>query len=424
MKKNMIRYKPNLDEKKTIHPVIVNRKEKGKHSMGLWNQLFGKKEVKQENQQKPVNESAEEIKKEAPKELKDIYTFMVEQIFTVKDRGCIAAGIIRNGEISLNDTVYVLGRGRNVQESKVLGLENPQAGQLEKAAHGTPVGILLENITNENIHPGDIISNVKPNTEDVNEPVVNPRIQGLMRQAAGKPTEEMMNLIYEELAMNAKFLSAIMVTHEPVKKEDGTATFEQGTKMQLPLLTAPDGSKYYPAFTDWQELNKWHEILEPKTLMLSLDDYVALVQKNEDTKGIVINPFGENMMVDRPLLEHLKMKKDMLVQGKTVQHIDKNEKISLAEAAEFPVEMVKKITEELKKENCVEKAWLRLMKRKEEISYLFVADIELPGNQEAVFERVANAARPFLKGIGINMITYQQEFGKNAVEGVEPFYQR
>lgn len=394
--------------------------------MGLWNQLFKKNENKknEENKENTVKEQNEEIGQAAEQQPTEGYTFMVEQIFSVKDRGTIVAGIIRNGEIALNDTVYVLGRGKSIQETKVLGLENPQTGQLEKAPHGTPVGILLENITNENIYAGDIISNVKPNTEDVNSPVTNPRIQGLMRQAAGNPTEEMMNLIYEELAMNARFLSAIMVTHEPVKKEDGTATMEQGTTMQLPLLTAPDGSKYYPAFTDWSELNKWHEILEPKTLLLSLEDYVALVLKNEDTKGIVINPFGENMMVDRPLLEHLKMKKDMLVQGKTIQHIDKNEQISLAEAAEFPVEMVKKISQELKEETCVEKAWLRLMKRKEEISYLFVADIALPGNQEAVFERVAGAVKPFLKGIGIHMITYQQEFGKNAVEGVEPFYQK
>lgn len=398
--------------------------------MGLWNQLFGKKEVTQKNKEDAVKEPEKEIKKEIPEgqktpvQTKDIYTFMVEQIFTVKDRGCIAAGIIRNGEIALNDTVYVLGRGRSLQESKVLGLENPQMGQMEKAAHGTPVGILLENITNENIHPGDIISNVKPNTEDVNEPVTNPRIQGLMRQAAGNPTEEIMNLVYEELAMNARLLSAMMLTHEPVQKEDGTAVFDQDTKMQLPLLTAPDGSKYYPAFTDWQELNKWHEILEPKTLLLTLEDYVALVLRNKDTKGIVINPFGENMMVDRPLLEHLKQKKEMLLQGKTTLSIDKDEKISLAEAAEFPTEMVNKITAELKEEACVEKAWLRLMKRKEEISYLFVADIALPGNREAVFDRVANAARPFLKGMQINMVTCQQEFGKNAVEGVEPFYQK
>lgn len=398
--------------------------------MGLWNQIFGKKENKQENEQKQeeqqnreeaVKDLTEESRKEAPK---NIYTFMAEQIFMVKDKGYIAAGIIRNGEIALNDTVYVLGRGKSIQESKVIGLENPQTGQMDKAVHGTPVGILLENITNENIHPGDIISNVKPNTEDVNQPVTNPRIQGLMRQAAGNPTEEIMNLVYEELAMNARLLSVIMVTHEPVQKEDKTAVFEQGTKMQLPLLTAPDGSKYYPAFTDWQELNKWHEILEPKTLLLTFEDYAALVLKDEDTKGIVINPFGENMMVDRPLLQHLKQKKEMLLHGKTILPIDKNEKISVAEAAEFPAEMVKKITAELKEEACVEKAWLRLMKRKEEISYLFVADIALPGNREAVFDRVANAARPFLKGMHINMTTCQEEFGKNAVEGADPFYKK
>ena len=163
--------------------------------MGLWNQLFGKKEAKQgkgtdeikeevKNEETQEAKTAEEPKEvEAQKELGDIYTLMVEQIFTVKDRGCIVVGIIRNGEIALNDTIYVLGRGKSLLESKVLGLENPQVGQMEKAAHGTPVGILLENITADKLHAGDIVTNVKPNTEDINEPITNPRIQGLMRQA-------------------------------------------------------------------------------------------------------------------------------------------------------------------------------------------------------------------------------------------------
>ena len=401
--------------------------------MGLWNQLFGKKDSKQkkDNDNSEIKEdikngeatTTEEPKEvEAQKELEDIYTLMVEQIFTVKDKGCIVVGIIRNGEVALNDVLYVLGRGNSLLETKVLGLENPQVGQMEKASHGTPVGILLENITPDKLHIGDIVTNVKPNTQDINEPIVNPRIQGLMRHAVGNPTEEMMNLIYEELAMNARFLSAMMLTHEPVRKEDGTATFEQDTQMQLPMLTAPDGSKYYPAFTDWNEVNKWLEILEPKTLLLTLEDYLALVLRSEDAKGIVINPFGENMMVDRPLLEHLKRKKDMLLAGKAVQPIGKDEKIELAEKTEFPLEMVKKMVETLEVESCVERAWLRLMKRQEEVSYLFVADISLPGNREAVFDHIANAVRPYLNGMNINMITYQQEFGKNSVEGVVPFY--
>lgn len=398
--------------------------------MGLWNQLFGKKENKElepEVKEVPDKENKEQkslAETKEPPQTENCCTFMVEQIFTVKDKGCIVAGILRGGELERNDTVYVLGRGRKVQESKILGLENPQMGQMEKAEHGMPVGILLENITNENICAGDIVTKTKPNTEDINEPVNNPRIQGLMRQAAGNPTEEIMNLVYEELAMNARFLSVMMLSKEPVQKEDGTAVFEQDSVMQLPLLTAPDGGKFYPAFTDWNELSKWREILEPKTLLLNFDDYVALTLRNEDIKGMVINPFSENMMVERPLLEHLRQKKDMLLHGKTVQQIDKNEKISMTDAAEFPVEMVEAIIKELEQEACVEKAWLRLMKHNEEVSYLFVADIALVGNQETVFERVANAARPYLNGMCIKMIAYQKEFGKNAVEGVAPFYKK
>ena len=84
--------------------------------------------------------------------------------------------------------------------------------------------------------------------------------------------------------------------------------------MQLPQLTAPDGAKFQPAFTDWKELEKWEDMEKPKALLLTFDDYAALVLKNPEIQGVVVNPFSENMMIDRKILEHLRMKKDALLQ--------------------------------------------------------------------------------------------------------------
>lgn len=317
--------------------------------MGFFNNLFGKKEktevnkgteeavVTENNAQETdiETEKAEDVKTESiqntentttaqtsdtQEELnRNSYTLMIEQVFTIKTKGCIVVGILRNGTMQTGDEIYVLGRGRQVLTSKVLGMENPEVGEMKTAGPGTPVGILLDGIEASQLHMGDIISNVAPNTEDVDRPAENPRLKGLLRFAAGNPSEEIMNLVYEEIAMNACFLSAVMLSEEPETNEDGTAKFKEGSVMQLPQLTAPNGAKFQPAFTDWQELEKWEDMKKPKTLLLTFDDYAALVLKNPEIQGVVINPFSENMMMERELLEHLRMKKDMLLKESSRQ---------------------------------------------------------------------------------------------------------
>lgn len=410
--------------------------------MGFLNQIFGKKDNREENKEEnKVDNKVEEIKEtEEQKEDKEIkeeattkqqignseekYTFMVEQIFSVKEGGCLTAGVVRGGKIKIGDKVYLLGRGNQIITSKVAGLDNPEVGKIEEALPGTPVAVLLEDVLPEQVFRGDILSNEMPNTTDLNMEVANPRIKGLMRQASKTPSEEIMNLVYEEIAMNARFTSVILLSEEPVPNGDGTATFREGATMQLPLLTAPNGTRFYAAFTDKEELGKWQDMVEPKTVLLSFDDYVALVSRNEETSGIVINPFSENLMLEQGILEHLKRKKELLVTGKTRETITKDTQMSLSDITEFPVELAKAISKVAEEESSIEEAWLRLMKKDGEMSYLLVVDISLPGNLEVIFEKIADASRPHLHGMLVNIVSYQSEFGKKATENVPSFYKK
>ena len=393
--------------------------------MGFFNHLFGKKEntaATKESGEAVVTENVTAQQQEEKN--RDSYTFMIEQVFGTKTGGCIVAGIVRNGAIQTGDDIFILGRGRKVLNAKVSGLENPEVGRMEIAQKGTPAGILLEGTDPSLLHRGDVITNVEPNTEDINKPVENPRLKGLLRQAAGNPAEEIMNLVYEEIAMNTKFLSVMLLSEEPEAKEDGSAEFKKDSLMQLPLLSAPDGAKFYPAFTDWQELKKWEDMKEPKTLLITFDDYAAMVLKNPEIQGVVVNPFSENMMIERKLLEHLRMKKDMLLKGSSMQQVENDTEVALSEPVNVPGKMIEEMLKVMKTQQAVEKAWLRLMKKGEEISYLLVVDISLPVNQETIFESIANGVRPYLNGMYINMISYQKEFGKKAVEGVAPVYEK
>ena len=416
------------------HKRLVLRKKKQKRGsdMGILNQIFGKKENKEENKEEnKIEKKTEEIKEAETTNIEqqsgdkeEKYTFMVEQIFSVKDGGALVAGVVHGGKIKIGDEVYLLGRGKQMITSKVAGLDNPQTGKLEEAPSGSPVAILLENVLPEQVYVGDILTNEMPNTIDLEQEVTNPRIKGLMRQAAKAPTEEMMNLLYEEIAMNARFTSVILLSEEPVPNGDGTATFQEGATMQLPLLTAPDGARFYPAFTDKVELARWKEMKEPKTVLLSFEDHVALVLKSEETTGIVINPFSENMMLDQKILEHLKRKKELLITGKTKETVSTDTPMSFSDITEFPVELAKAISKVAQEENCIEQAWLRLMKKDGEMSYLLVVDVSLPGNLEAVFEKIAVASRPYLHGMLIHIVSYQSDFGKQATENTPSFYKR
>lgn len=405
--------------------------------MKFLNQLFGKKQYKinKDVENKDLEENLEkqeekENAKEEPKITKqqevpkEIYTFMAEQIFSVKDGGCLVAGVVRGAKIKVGDTVYLLGRGNQMIASEVAGLDNPQTGKLQEATAGTPVAILLEKVLPEQVHVGDIITNEKPNTTDLDVDITNPRIKGLMRQAALTCTEEMMNLVYEEMAMNARMISVILLSEEPVGNEDGTATFKDGTVMQLPLLTAPDGTRFYPAFTDKTELGKWEDMENPKTVLLALEDYVALAVRSEETAGIVINPFSENLMLDRKMLEHLQRRKELLVTGKTKETLTAETTMSLSDITEFPAELAKAIHKVAEEEPGVEQAWLRLMNKGGQISYLLIVDISLPGNLETIFDKIAESSKPHLHGMLIHIISYQSEFGKKATENVVSFYKK
>ncbi len=398
-------------------------------NMGLFEFLFQKnknneagvdnaKEVQQENIQEEIN-LATTIKGEQDEK----FTFMVEQVFTDKEQKTLVTGVVRGGKVAVNSKVYIITRGRRAAACEIEKIENPKEGVLQEAPKDMPVALYLKNVTPQMLHTADIITNEEPNLADLSKPIYNGRIKGLMRQASLAPSEELMNLIYEEFAMNTRLIGVILLSEEPEADENGMAKFKEGTTMQLPLLTAPDGSKFYPVFTDMQECEKWHEILEPKTMLVNFDEIYSIIKGNPDTNGVVINPFGENMMVDEKLLDHLRERKQNLNEQVVKEHITADTKISVADMAEFPVDMAKAITEVLEKETVVKKAWLRLMKKEEEISYLFVADMEETGAQQVVFEKVVKAAKPYLKGIGIGMITCQEDLGQQAVENVPPFYQ-
>jgi len=113
--------------------------------MGLLNKLFGRKSNLQ-------SQGAASI-----------YTLSIDDIFTIKNLGCIVVGIVKGADIKVNDEVDIIDDNGNRMTSKIKGMENPKVGNMNIAHVGSQVGILLQNVEAKQLHKGDILTNEKIN---------------------------------------------------------------------------------------------------------------------------------------------------------------------------------------------------------------------------------------------------------------------
>lgn len=116
--------------------------------MGLLNKLFGKK-----SNLRPEGTSS-------------IYMLSIDDIFKIKNVGCIVVGIVKGADIRINDEVDIIDANGNRLVSKIKGMENPKVGKMNIAQVGSQVGILLSNIEANQLHKGDILTNKKVNKRE------------------------------------------------------------------------------------------------------------------------------------------------------------------------------------------------------------------------------------------------------------------
>lgn len=303
------------------------------------------------------------------------------------------------------------GFGKKKKNNEKLTAESVEAEAVEKS----------ENTAKEDEQP-EVSGQGGYEKVDVNKPLENFRLKVLLNEMKENRTDSVMNMIFDEIVMKAHFLSVVFFSQEPEANDGGTATFRKDTVMRLPMLSSQDGKSFYPVFTDHEELAKWQQMEKPKTLILTFDDYASMVLKNEQAAGIVVNPFSNNLVLDRRMIEHLKTQKDLRTKGVAQHTITKDTKVMLGEPKEYPTAMVEAIKACLQSEPQVRRAWLRLMLRDGLQSFLVIVDHT--GEKDVIFPRIANAARPHLKNMYLDMVAWQEGFGQSAVQNVEPFYQK
>ncbi len=143
---------------------------------------------------------------------------------------------------------------------------------------------------------------------EFNQSVSNPMLVGAIELLKEENTPAHQNMFAAELA-KASFLSPALIEPEPKEGEDGKLAVAPGSKVQFPMVSSPDGQKFFMAFTDMSEYEKWQE--KNKKLpyfALKIEDYAAMVLRRDakgnlcPALGIIINPMGGSIVVPREML--------------------------------------------------------------------------------------------------------------------------
>ncbi len=199
-----------------------------------------------------------------------------------------------------------------------------------------------------------------------------------------------------------------------IKLNSGTGksfNISDDSKIAFPVLENGDGKKYYPFFTDWNEYRKFDMNNQYTIMAAGFKDMEKFVDKAD---GIVINPFGVNIIINYDMLSTISdASKEM---SKTLS------KVSVGDPKVYPLEMVRKISEKLWDKDYIDAAYLKIMLKNRDKSYLVALEGKLPEKTEKLYNEIAENALPSANNIPIDFIDYSSDFAKKVFKNSEPFY--
>lgn len=218
--------------------------------------------------------------------------------------------------------------------------------------------------------------------------------------------------------MRAKFIIPIIIDKDICEQSQNDSS-----GIDFHMLENSEKQKFFMAFTDWDELEKWKRVEGQQTAILTFDDYSNMVLDQRSTaEGFVINPFGENLIFNKRLIDSLFKQKQAMNSGVKENTMSKETQVLFGKPDVYPQEMVDSISAYLKTNNNVKSAFLRFMVKDNKPSYLIVVDCL--GDIKDLIKGISDSANDYMNGLQISLFPYESELGKSATLNQEPFYKK
>ncbi len=247
---------------------------------------------------------------------------------------------------------------------------------------------------------------------DITNPVLKGKLEALRIKEDAGLREEVCN----EIANTARFLAVATPRTDAAPDEP---------RYDFPVITTTGhGYRFYPAFTDLEELRKWNDLPGVETLPMTFDDYAVMMERDEEIHGIVIDPCGANFSMERDLVDYLKVQKAFVGKAAIEQMFHQQEGgggVRVEDPEPYPEELAAALRAYLDTDPHIRRAWLRLMINEGETSYLVIVDAA-QGDAQDGFSGISSAALPHVGERYLDLLALDDPFARRAVEGVKPFY--
>ncbi len=260
------------------------------------------------------------------------------------------------------------------------------------------------------------------------KPISNPELKEAIEVMQADNNPQNVNAMINWV-MRAQFITPANVSKPtPVAKNNGKGTvMQQQSQVQFQLIENQNKEKFFPAFTDLEEKNKWAESKGKNDVIMTFDSYVHVLSDPKcDVKGFVINPFGRSVAFPKDMVMSLKKQKDEKQKGLMQQKIEAD-KVQLGDPApdEYPIDMMASIINYLQERNDVNAAYLRTFTKEEDDKPSYLVIVDFSGDKmEEIFKGISTYASPHLQGYQLSMMPYSLPFAQKAVEGVDPFFEK
>ncbi len=117
------------------------------------------------------------------------FTYVVQDIFTLKSQGTVVVGVVKGGPVHVGDPVYILKRRRQFLQAEALP--------------GANVALMFREVCPSQLEKGDVVSNLPP-SPSYGDGWENPRLRGLLAERGYTILENLEGYIREEIDLYPK----------------------------------------------------------------------------------------------------------------------------------------------------------------------------------------------------------------------------
>ncbi|MCR4647004.1 MAG: enhanced serine sensitivity protein SseB [Oscillospiraceae bacterium] len=268
------------------------------------------------------------------------------------------------------------------------------------------------------------MAEIKKSQEPINNPVLVQAMDAMKEDRNPKTESAFVNALKVGRFLVPADVSTVQAAQA---NPDGTVQLKDQPQVKFVLFSNPSGERYFPLFTDNVEINKWPDREKHQLAAITYADLCQFFKREEENPnrtdkltGIVINPFAQNIMVPTESMMKI-LNTEALAPGTKIQIGDLKEK---------PQELLDALNEAMPGEDAISKAYLRVMKREDKPNpnFLLVLDIDVvelgDNGVKELFDRVAEVAKPHLRGVELAIVPASNNFGVAALKDAVPFYEK